>query len=115
MLPDSGQDFMEPKKTYTRRTRASRKTKLSVWITEIVARYLITAGGIGTIAAVITVFLFLLYVVAPLFSSASITNQGRAEIDWSKAAPVQMGMDEDQLMCWAMFPNGSLDVVRLDT
>jgi phosphate transport system permease protein len=115
MLPDSWQDFMEPKKTYTRRARASRKTKLSVWITEIVARYLITAGGIGTIAAVITVFLFLLYVVAPLFSSASITNQGRAEIDWSKAAPVQMGMDEDQLMCWAMFPNGSLDVVRLDT
>ncbi len=106
---------MESKKTYTRRARTSRKTRSSVWIAEVVSRWLITAGGIGTIVAVITVFLFLLYVAAPLFYSASITDQHRAEIDWSETAPVQIGMDEDQLMCWALFPNGSLQVVRLDT
>jgi phosphate transport system permease protein len=102
-------------KTYTRRARTSRKTRRSVWLAEVVSRYLITAGGIGTIVAVITVFLFLLYVAAPLFYPPSITGQHRTPIDWSKAAPLQMGMDEDQLMCWALFKNGSLHVVRLDT
>jgi phosphate transport system permease protein len=106
---------MQKKKTYTRRTRTSRHTKPLVWITEIVTRYLITAGGIGTIVAVVTVFGFLLYVVVPLFYSASITDQHRAEINLRNTAPLQMGMDEDQLMCWALFENGSLHVVRLDT
>jgi phosphate transport system permease protein len=106
---------MQPKKTYTRRTRTSRKTSPSIWIAEAMARYLITAGGIGTIVAVIMVFLFLLYVTAPLFTSASLGEQHHAEIDWSKTPPVQMGMDEDQLMCWALFPNGSLQLVRLES
>jgi phosphate transport system permease protein len=53
--------------------------------------------------------------VVPLFYSASITDQHRAEINLRNTAPLQMGMDEDQLMCWALFENGSLHVVRLDT
>jgi phosphate transport system permease protein len=106
---------MQKKKTYARRERTSRHTKLSVRITEIITRYLITAGGIGTIVAVVTVFGFLLYVVVPLFYSASITDQHRAEINLRNSAPLQMGMDEDQLMCWALFENGSLHVIRLDT
>jgi phosphate transport system permease protein len=106
---------MQNKKTYTRRTRTSRHTKPLVWITEFVTRYLITAGGIGTIVAVVTVFGFLLYVVVPLFYSTSVTGQHRAEINWRDPAPLQMGMDEDQLMCWALFPSGALHVVRLDT
>src|SRR6516165_6276431 len=110
----SGNDRMQPKKTYIRRTRTSRKTSRSVWVAETIARYLISAGGIGTIVAVIMVFLFLLYVAAPLFYSASLGEQHHAEIDWSKTAPLQMGMDEDQLMCWALFPNGSLQLVRLE-
>src|SRR5271155_3197386 len=106
---------MQPKKQYTPRARRDRKTRASVWVGEILSRYLITTGGIGTIAAVVTVFVFLVWVAAPLFYSATVGSETRAEMDWSKANPIQMGIDEDQLMCWALFGDGTLQLVRLDT
>jgi phosphate transport system permease protein len=91
-----------------------RKTKRSVHLAEVVSRLFITVGGIGTIIAVATVFLFLLYVVIPLFQSAAISREDHIPLDWSKNLPVQMGADEDQLMAWALFADGSLQIIRLD-
>ena len=93
------------------RPRNSRKTRRSVRIAEVVSRYPITAGGIGTIMAVVGVTLFLLYVVSPLFFSGSAHEQPRTDVRWVKPAPVKMGLDEDQLMCWALFGDGSLQLV----
>ncbi len=106
---------MEPKKKHTPRARRDRKTKASVWITEVLAKGIISAGGIGTIVAVVTVCVFLVWVAAPLFFSATVEGEHKTEINWSKSSPVQLGMDEDQLMCWALFPDGSLQLIRMDT
>ena len=56
------------------------KTRWSVKLADIIAKRMIKIGGIGTIAALSLLFLFLLYVVVPLFKSASvqwITNFAR--------------------------------------
>jgi phosphate transport system permease protein len=92
-----------------------RKTRRSVRLAEMVSRWFITVGGIGTIIAVATVFLFLLYVVIPLFQPVAVSDEGRTPLDWSKNLPVHMGTDEDQMMAWALFADGSLQVIRLDT
>src|SRR5262245_57618547 len=98
---------MEPKKTYTPRARRNRKTSPTVWLGDIFSRYLITAGGIGTIVAVIGVFAFLALVAIPLFLPAKVGEKNHQDIKWAKHL-VQMGMDEDQSLCWALFGDGTL-------
>src|SRR5262249_8254727 len=106
---------MEPKRTFIVHVRRARKTRRSVWLAEIVSRALITVGGIGTILAVATVFAFLLYVVIPLFEGARASAPHTAACDASQGAPIQLGVDEDQTMCWALFRDGTLQLMRLDT
>ncbi len=69
--------------TITGRTRR-RGTRRSVYWADIVARWLIAAGGIGTIIAVSLVCVFLLSVVAPLFWPAKVGP--RVENAWSAPA-----------------------------
>jgi len=85
-----------------------------VWLADILSRAIITIGGISTIVAVATVFLFLLYVVIPLFRAPSVTSETEAPAAWA-APPAQIGIDEDQLMSWAMLPDGAVQLVRLQT
>lgn len=63
---------MEAKKSFTGQPRR-RKTRWTVRLTEVLSRSIITVGGLGTIAAIITVGVFLVYVAAPLFRSASVS------------------------------------------
>mgnify|MGYP006969372974 FL=1 len=95
---------------FTGRTR-ERATPRSVRRTERLARVLISAGGAGTIGAVALIFVFLLWVVAPLFRGA------RAEE--SSAHPVPAGadvlateMDEYGLMAWVLRRDGSLTALQ---
>jgi phosphate transport system permease protein len=104
---------MEKRQAYTGRPR-QRKTKRLVMLAEVLSRWCITVGGMGTIVAVVTVFAFLLYVVFPLFESASITGENRASA-WDNAAPIQMGIDEDQTIAWGLFADGKLELVHLET
>ena len=87
---------------------------MRVWLADIVSRTVITVGGLSTIVAVATVFVFLLYVVIPLFLAPSVTSEAEAPAAWT-APPAQLGVDEDQLMGWAMLPDGTLQLVRLET
>src|SRR5271154_7009708 len=112
-LFSSGAGTMEDKRAFTGRAR-ERKTRKAIWVAEVVSRALITIGGIGTIVAVATVFVFLVWGVIPLLEPAAILGEEQTPSKWS-TAPVQMGLDEDQLMTWALFRDGSLQVVRLDT
>ncbi len=82
-----------------------------------VARTLITLGGLGTILAVSTVCVFLVAVAAPLFSSARIDDGQQVAPPWlaRQEHPVHLALDEYQLLGWAMFADGSLQVFRSDT
>ena len=43
------------------------------WLKDVIARYSVGFGGISVIIAIVLIFFYLLYVVLPLFTSASIT------------------------------------------
>lgn len=105
---------MDNKPARPGRTRRERHTSRWVWFGDHVSRLLITIGGIGTIVAVATVFVFLLLVVIPLFRSGTVLEEGRTSVDWSKAPPIQFGMDDEHLMDWALFADGRIQVVKLD-
>lgn len=102
-----------PSRTFTGRTRR-RRTRLSVRIADFLARALISVGGIGTIGAVLMVCVFLVWVVLPLFLSARLDLAGDVATAHSKT-PLHVGVDEYQVLGWAMQPDGSLDIFRLDT
>ncbi|MCI0684840.1 MAG: ABC transporter permease subunit [Gemmataceae bacterium] len=78
------------------------------------AHTLISLGGIGTIVAVATVLLFLVWVVHPLFQSASVTRENQIGV-WRKEAPVHIGVDEDQVIAWGLFRDGRVEVIHLPT
>ena len=103
-------------KSFTGRRR-NRKTRPGVKVADRVARNLITLGGLGTVLAVSTVFVFLVYVAAPLFSKARSEPPRASEPPWRAyvETPVHLTMDEYQMLGWAMFPDGSIQVFRSDT
>ncbi len=77
------------------------------------SRLLITICGLGTILAVSTVFLYLFWVVIPLFWSAHV------EADTPTAPlprlPLHVGIDDAQMIGWALAADGTLEIFRLDT
>ncbi|MFO0966370.1 MAG: ABC transporter permease subunit [Gemmataceae bacterium] len=101
---------MEKKPTQPR----GRKTRPSVRVADAVARLFISLGGIGTIVAVATVLVFLLWVVFPLFQSASVVNENRTAV-WDKEAPIRIGVDEDQVVAWGLFRDGRIQAIHLPT
>jgi hypothetical protein len=105
---------MDQQPARTGRTRRERRTSPWVWFGEYVSRYLITVGGIGTVLALATVFVFLLAVVVPLFQSGTVLSEATTKVDWSKMPPIQLGTDEEQQMGWALFADGRVQVVKLD-
>lgn len=100
--------------SYTGRSRRKR-TSWSVKFGDLAARVMITTGGIGTIVAVSLVFVFLGFVVLPLFYSASTGKVAEYEASWVADQPVELAIDEYQTMGWALYDDGTLQVFRLDT
>lgn len=107
-----------PTSSFTGRQR-NRKTHWSVKAKDKLSHAIITIGGLGTIIAVTTVFVFLVSVVLPLFlpptgekvSSATLPMPG-GMVD---ATPVHVAMDEYNLLAWAVYPDGMIRKFRLDT
>ena len=104
---------MKERTPYSGRPR-KRTTRLAVRIGEVLSRFFITIGGIGTIIAIVLVFAFLVYVVRPLFQSASVGGENHVAA-WTTAAPIRMGVDEDQKAAWGLFSDGRLEFVDLST
>ena len=76
-----------------------------------VARLVITAGGIGTIVAVLGVLVFLVAVTAPLFRSASLTaSRGVGLADPAATEIVAVGCDETGLIAWTLRSDGNFQV-----
>jgi phosphate transport system permease protein len=101
------------------RPRRRRETRRSVRVAELLARSLITIGGIGTILAVCLIFFFLLSVVLPLFMGSEIGGpRSLGEVPAAGAGephPLEVQVDEFGLLAWTYFENGELEVRRADT
>ena len=99
-----------------KRARRRRKPRASVRVAEIVSRVLITAGGAGTILAVAGIFVFLVWVVVPLFLPASIARDSvlRAAAPGADVDLVHVFVDEHQLAAALLTTDGAVRVLRLD-
>jgi phosphate transport system permease protein len=104
---------MTQKQVFTGRTRA-RRPKRSVLVTDRLARWVISLGGIGSIASVSMVGLFLLYVALPLFRSPRVPEIGAFAADEATSRVVASGVDEHRAMSWSLHRDGSIDLRRLD-
>lgn len=105
---------MSTNQSYAGRGRR-KTTRLSVRIADVIAQRLIAVGGIGTIVAVSMVFVFLFFVVAPLFTNASMSNSTTREVTWMEGDPIKVKVDEYRTMGWVLYADGKLNVFRLDT
>jgi phosphate transport system permease protein len=70
---------------------------------------LIRLGGVGVIAAVIGMLLFLLWQVVPLFSGAEVTPQAAVAL---RPGAVGFGEDESGEVVYAAHPDGTLRFVK---
>lgn len=82
-------------------------------VAERVAGSLITIGGIGTILAVGLIFVFLVWVVLPLFTGADLgaTRSVYAAPAVEEQDVLRVDVDEHGLVAWSMLASGSLRVV----
>ena len=98
--------------SFTGRAR-TRTTKRSVLMIDRFAKTLITFGGIGTILSVLGVALFLVWVVLPLFLPAETSNLKSYGIQGDGL--LGAGLDEYQVLGWALKASGELELFRLDS
>jgi phosphate transport system permease protein len=103
-------------KSFTGRLR-HRKTKASVKVTDKLARGLITLGGLGTILAVATVCFYLVYVAVPLFFPSEVEQSNAYAVPWDQDAgePIFTLVDEYQVIGYAMFADGGMQVFDMAT
>ncbi len=104
---------MNPPSAFTGRSR-EHKTRSGVRVADVVSRWTITIGGIGTILAVLTVALFLIWVVLPLFLGAKATPVIDSPNIKPGLAPLQANVDEYRTIGWALYADGTLTTYRLD-
>ena len=102
---------MLSKTTFTGRNRR-RSTSLRVRVGDLVARVLITMGGIGTIVAVLLVCVFLLSVAFPLFRAPTIGPPRATLHDVTPTGPVALGADESGSVVWSLESTGRMMVSK---
>jgi phosphate transport system permease protein len=94
---------MHSRATFTGRARR-RKTDPWVRAGDLLARGLITIGGIGTIVAVLAVGIFLFAVAAPLFQGGRIRPAHTTPLPHGVDRPACLGIDESGLVAWVFDP-----------
>lgn len=104
---------MTDQESYTGRRR-QRTTRKSVVVADHAARAIITVGGIGTVAAVFGVCIFLIAVAAPLFRPAQVSPEGAFPRD-TAVAPIHLATDEHARLAWTVDREGVFRAHRLDT
>jgi phosphate transport system permease protein len=104
---------MSEPKTFTG-VRREKQTRWSVRLADVVSRSLITFGGIGTIAAILLVFVFLAWVAVPMFDSPTIEAEQTTQLAWGEDQLLRVTIDEYRTLGWAIDSGGSLIVFRAD-
>lgn len=90
------------------RKQRRRETRRGVIVAERIARTAITLGGMGTILAVGSIFVFLMWVVLPLFQEPEVRDVEAFEA--AAPQPWAMGVDEDRLLSWTLHEDGTLEL-----
>lgn len=112
--------------SFSGRTR-QRKTRRSVILADRVASLLIAMGGIGTIVAVLTVCVFLVWVVIPLFTGSQLeparqfvlggpsetTPLSLRDTDQSSGVVRHFQVDEHLAIGWAFLADNTVVAVQL--
>jgi phosphate transport system permease protein len=88
-------------------------TRRSVVIADHVSRWVITVGGIGTVAAVSAVMVLLVWTVVPLLRTSRISEPTMVKAP--VGTPLRIGQDEFGLLTWVMGKDGSVSVITSDT
>ncbi|HEU4929941.1 MAG TPA: ABC transporter permease subunit [Candidatus Krumholzibacteria bacterium] len=92
----------------------SKRTKWAVRFADRFAAACISVGGIGTIAAVAAVFLFLASVVVPLFTRGEAKPDADPLSLPAGVRPLHAGIDEYRVAVWTLDSDGALRVFRAD-
>ena len=94
----------------TGRKRRDRTTRPGVKVLDALARWTITVGGIGTIAAVCLVAVFLAWVVAPLFLGGDLSEAHAGELvaEVERQDVLAIGFDEYRTVTWAALADGRI-------
>lgn len=89
-----------------------RRTRTLVRAEDRAARALITVGGIGVVAAVLGIFVYLVLVVLPLFEGGSVRPE-TLPASSSGPPPRAMLLDEDALAATSLTPQGTFRTVLI--
>ena len=81
-------------------------------IKDMTARYMVSLGGIGVLAAILLIFFYLLYVVIPLFESADISELREYAVP-GEGSTLYVGIEEQGQVAVNVTDNGQ--VVFFDT
>jgi phosphate transport system permease protein len=103
---------MSGAKAFSGRAR-KKKTTWSVRAGDVISRFMITVGGIGTLVAVSTVFLYLLWVALPLLKPSEISSPSTLTVR-KGAAPTRLTIDEYQLIGWVWRPGGHIEAFSMN-
>lgn len=76
------------------------------------AKWLITLGGIGVLFTLVLIFLYLLYVIKPIFDSAKIEHLSTVSIETSSAI-LSTGVDELKEVTYVINEQGIIDFYQL--
>jgi len=91
-----------------------RRTTRAIRVADRLAAWAITVGGVVTIGAIGLVFVYLVWVVLPLFLRGGITPQPAGPAP-TATAPIHVALDEHERLGWALEADGRLGVFRPDT
>ena len=95
-----------------RRTRR-RTTRPAVRVADVAARWVISVVGVGTIAVVSGLCLFLFWAVVPLFRGARVEAAGELPAAAGGGELVALSTDEHVQLGWAVDASGAIDVFTL--
>lgn len=92
----------------TGRPRRDRTTRANVKVFDVLARWVITVGGIGTIGAVLLVAVFLAWVVAPMFLGGDLGEPETTELaaEGPAVEVLALGFDEYGNSSWTALADG---------
>jgi len=98
--------------TIAHNSSGTRKLKNSL------AKWLITLGGISVLFTLVLIFMYLLYVIKPIFDSAKIEStvsfSTKKSNEISKVA-LSVGLDELKEVAYTIYNNGMVDFYQLKT
>ncbi|MSO85263.1 MAG: ABC transporter permease subunit [Rhodospirillales bacterium] len=95
------------------RTRRERKTRRSVLIADRTADWIIHVGGIGVIAAVLAIVVFLVHVIVPLFEGGRVTAERSAAMPSGGPRALAVWLDEAKTIAVALRESGEVSVVHV--